>query len=137
MTFLERIKQSLRGFMQGRNGIDPLGRTMVWSGLGLYLVALISGLAVLSILSMAIYVWAIFRMFSRNIQKRAEENRRFVQFQRKHITNIKQARVRHQNRKQYTYFKCPKCKAWLRLPRGAGNAKVTCGRCKNNFSYRA
>jgi len=137
MTFWERIKQALRGFMQGRNGIDPLGRAMVWSGLGLYVIAVILGLEILSAISMAIYVWAIFRMFSRNIQKRAEENRRFVQFQRKHITSIKQAQTRQKNRKQYKYFKCPKCKAWLRLPRGAGNAKVTCGRCKSNFSYRA
>ena len=30
------------------------------------------------------------------------------------------ARVRFQNRKQYRYFTCPKCHAWLRLPRNVG-----------------
>ena len=123
--------------MVGRHGVDQLSMTLVWVGLGLYVIAAVFNLGLLSIVSLVVYGYTVFRMFSRNEQKRGDENRRYVAFKSKITTGVKQARTRFKNRKQYRYFRCPNCKAWLRLPHGAGVVTVTCGRCHNSFTQKA
>lgn len=137
MSFWEKIKQTFRSFMTGRHGVDQLSVVLVWIGLGMYVISAIFNLGILSLLSLALYVYTVFRMFSRNEEKRAAENRRYVTWKSKITTGVKQARTRFKNRKQYKYFRCPNCKAWLRLPHDAGVVTVTCGRCHNSFTQKA
>jgi len=136
MTFWERIKQSLRNLMAGRQGVDQLSLALVWTGLGLYVLSALLGSGLLSLVSMAVYGYTLFRVFSRNTEKRSAENRRYLTRKNRIQTNAKQARTRFNNRKQYKYFRCPSCKAWLKLPRGAGVVTVTCGRCHNSFTQK-
>ena len=137
MSFWEKIKQTFRTFMSGRHGVDQLSVTIVWAGLVIYILSAIFNSGLLAIISLAVYVYTLFRIFSRKEQKRREENRRYMDWTGKMTTGFKQARTRFKNRKQYKYFRCPNCKAWLRLPRGAGVVTVTCGRCHNNFTQKA
>ncbi len=137
MSFWEKIKQSFRSFMAGRHGVDPFSVMLVWVGLAIYVLAAVLGSGLLSTVSLALYVYTMFRIFSRNERKRADENRRYLAMKNKVSTNIRQARVRFQNRKQYKYFRCPNCKAWLKLPRKAGVVTVTCGRCHNSFTQKS
>jgi LSD1 subclass zinc finger protein len=136
MSFWEKIKQSLRNFMTNRNGVDPLSVVLVWGGLAIYLLSAIFSSTILSLVSFAIYAYTVFRIFSRNKEKRALENRRYLALKTKYTTEFKQARTRLKNRKKFRYFRCPSCKAWLKLPRGAGVVTVTCGRCHNNFTQK-
>lgn len=147
MSFWQRIKQGFRTFMSGRNGADKLGMALLWAGLACYLlgsiVGSIQGSAVwavvgslLSLAGFVGYVFAVYRMFSRNLEKRREENRRYETRMNKARTQRKQAQARFENRKKYKYFKCPGCKAWLRLPRGTGVVTVTCSRCHNSFTQK-
>ena len=148
MSFWEKIKQSFRSFMNGRNGVDHFSMALLCTGLILYLISFILGPVqggmIWPILSMLInlagmfcYVFSIFRIFSRNLDKRRAENRRYVTMAEKKRTERRQAKVRFQNRKQYKYFKCPGCKAWLRLPRGKGVATITCSRCHTSFTQKS
>ncbi len=137
MNFWEKIKQTFRNLMAGRHGVDQLSVALVWGGLIAYLVAAITGSGLLTLLSLATYVYTLFRIFSKNNEKRADENRRYLGWKSKMTTALKQARTRFKNRKQFKYFRCPSCKAWLRVPRGAGVVTVTCGRCHNNFTQKA
>ncbi len=147
MSFWEKIKQSLRSFMAGRNGADHLSMALLWTGLICYLLGSILGsvqvLAIaligmlLNLVGFAAYVFCVFRMFSRNLDKRRAENRRYVTMAEKKKTERRQARVRFQNRKTYKYFKCPGCKAWLRLSRGKGVVTITCSRCHTSFTQKA
>ena len=136
MSFWEKIKQSFRTLMAGRHGADQLSMAMVWVALALYLLSAVLGLGLISLLSLVLYGYIIFRMFSRNNEKRNEENRRYLAWKNKITTGSKQARTRFKNRKQFKYFRCPNCKAWLKLPRGAGVVTVTCGRCHNSFTQK-
>ena len=43
MSFWQKIKQTLRSFMNGRNGADQLSVALLWSGLILYLLGSILG----------------------------------------------------------------------------------------------
>ncbi len=148
MTFWQKIKQAFRSFMYGRNGADHLSMALLWAGLILYLLGGIVGSIaasvifpilgiLLNMLGFACYVFCIFRMFSRNVDKRRAENRRYVTLMEKKKTQRRQAKVRFQNRKTYKYFKCPGCKAWLRLSRGKGVVTVTCSRCHTSFTQKA
>ena len=76
-------------------------------------------------------------MFSRNIAKRRAENELYLQKSAKLRTELRQARVRFRNRKQYKYFKCPQCRTRMRLTRGCGEKTVTCPHCKNTFQIKA
>ena len=147
MSFWEKIKQSLRSFMAGRNGADHLTIALLWTGLICYLLGSILGsvqvlaIALVGMLfhlaGFAAYVFCVFRMFSRNLDKRRAENRRYVTMAEKKKTERRQAKVRFQNRKTYKYFKCPGCKAWLRLSRGKGVVTITCSRCHTSFTQKA
>ena len=147
MSFWEKIKQSLWNFMSGRNGADRLGLTLLWTGLILYILGTLIGTAsgtfwlllgsLLNLAGFACYILCIFRMFSRNLPKRQAENRRFEASYARSKTQLRQAKKRFKNRKQYKYFRCPSCKAWLRLPRGKGVVTVTCSRCHTSFTQKS
>ena len=85
MTFWQKIKQTLRSFMDGRHGADQLSMALLWAGLIAYLLGTIfSGVQgfilwpllgiLLTLAGIAAYVLCIFRMFSRNNDKRSAEN---------------------------------------------------------------
>ena len=148
MSFWQKIKQAFRSFMYGRNGADHLSMALLWTGLICYLLGgIVGSIAVsvifpilgilLNIAGFAAYMFSLFRVFSRNVDKRRAENRRYVTMMEKKKTQRRQAKVRFQNRKTYKYFKCPGCKAWLRLTRGKGVVTVTCSRCHTSFTQKA
>ena len=137
MNLMERLKYKLRTFMAGRYGADKLSVHMLWLGIALLFLSMIVSSALLNILSMIIYVLAIARILSKNTIKRSKENLRYVNQATKLKKAIAHKRNRLKNRKQYHYLKCPNCKSWLRVPRKAGQVKVTCGNCKHQFSYIA
>ena len=148
MSFWEKIKQTLRSFMNGRNGVDQFSIALMWTGIACSLLSSILGSFVnrpllaflsmiLSLASMALYVYCIYRMFSRNLEKRRAENRRYITFADRQKKKASQAVYRFKHRKVYKYFKCPGCKAWLRLKRGSGVATVTCSRCHTSFTQKS
>ena len=137
MSFWQKFKEGFRRFMAGRYGADSFSQTIIIAGLVLFLLAAFTRIGLFSILAMALYIWAIFRMYSRNGEKRSQENARYMAATRKLRTSVNQARTRLKNRKKYRYFRCPNCHARLRLPRGVGEVTVNCGQCKHSFRKKA
>ena len=136
MSFWQKTKQVFRSLLSDRYGMDPLNRMLLWFGFSLYLLGAVLGLNLLSSLGLAGYVLSLIRMLSRNHGKRQAENRRYMAWKERRETRWKQSKTRFRNRKIFTYFKCPGCRAWLKLPKGAGVVTVTCGRCQNNFTQK-
>ena len=148
MSFWQKLKQAFASFMYGRNGADHLSMALLWGGLVCYLLGGIVGSitvsvifpligTLLNLMGFAAYAFSLYRCFSRKVDKRRAENRRYVTAMEKRKTKRRQAKVRFQNRKTYKYFKCPGCKAWLRLSRGKGVVTVTCSRCHTSFTQKA
>ena len=137
MSILEKIKAGLVKFMAGRRGADELSLAMLIGGALLSLLGTVLHTPVLSLLSMAIYIFTLFRMFSRNIEKRYAENAAFLKLWNGMTSGIRQFFNRLKNMKKYKYFKCPDCKSRLRLPRGVGEVTVTCGKCHHAFKQKA
>lgn len=132
-----RIKMALARFMQGRNGVDNLGYHALWGGLIISLLDTFIGTGILGLLGNVLYIYAIFRMFSRNVHKRQEENSRYVHFQNNWRKEVKQFFLRLKGTKEYKYFHCPSCKNRLRLRRGCGERHITCPVCKHQFDQKA
>ncbi|MDD2647852.1 MAG: hypothetical protein PHI27_08580 [Eubacteriales bacterium] len=137
MSFFEKIKQTLRSFMNGRYGGDQLSRALLWVGLAIYLLGLILNISILWLIGLAVYVFVIYRMMSKKLDVRAEENRKYMSWISRRKTEYRQAKARFKNRKEYKYFRCPGCKSWLKLKRGTGSVTVTCSRCRHSFEEKA
>ena len=123
--------------MYGRNGVDQLNMVLLWGSVAVSLVAsLIGGISdafavvgtVISYLSTAMWVVALFRTFSKNLYKRREENSKWLRFWWKIKNAGKGAKERHAD-KAHKYFTCRKCKAVCRVPVGKGKVVITCPRC--------
>jgi len=137
MNIWQKMKAGLQKFMTGRHGADELSLALLIFGLIASIFSSFTGLAILSLLGMAAYIWSMFRMFSRNNEKRYAENQKYMNTQKKVTSSIKQFWVRLKNSRQYKYFKCPECHSRLRLPRKVGEVTVTCGKCKHAFKQKA
>ena len=135
MTFMTRMKMALIRFMQGRNGPDNLGWHALWGGLILGLLEIF--FPPLSLVSTALYVYAVFRMLSRNVARRQEENRRYVAFTQNLSREVKQFFLRLKGMRTHKYFRCPGCRSRLRLRRGSGEKHITCPVCRHEFDQRA
>ena len=70
MDFLHRLRASLAHFMYGRYGSDQLGRALLYASILLLFLAYPTGIGLFFILSIAGYGWVLFRIFSRDHEKR-------------------------------------------------------------------
>lgn len=137
MSFWQKMKMNLARFMEGRYGVDYLGNFTLYAGLILTILDMFLGSGLLGLMGMALYVITVFRMFSKNREKRMVENRKYIELTGDWKKKFHQFKLRMKNSKQYKYFKCPNCKALLRLNRGCGQKHVTCARCKHEFDQKA
>ena len=122
--------------MAGRNGADQFTRALTVAALALVFINLFVRSGALLLLWLAIMVYAYFRMFSRNTARRREENGRYLQFEYKVTTAVRGWWDRLRQRKDYVFFRCPDCRAMLRVPRGKGRIRVTCRKCGNAFERK-
>ncbi len=133
-SILQRWSASLRRLMYGRCGVDQLNVFLLAVSVVLHLLAMILSrlgavCAVLGMLvSLAAYgvlIWYLFRFFSRNLEKRFLENRRFLTWK---------SRVTDRSNR---YFRCPNCRQTVRVPRGRGKICIKCPKCSEKFIRRS
>ena len=124
--------ERLQRFLYGRYGTDKLNLALLIFGRILSLIGTLVFWPV-TLLADALYIWALFRTFSRNIPARQREYAAFLRFWSPIESWLRARKVRFSQRKQYKYFKCPNCRQELRAPRGRGKIEVTCQKCHNVF----
>lgn len=129
------MRQKLARFMEGRNGMDELARAESV----LVLVTLILSLFFwpLDILAIVLLVHMYFRVFSRNLTKRYEENQKWVNFRYHMTVRNNKRKKRFAQRKTYKFFTCPNCKQDVRVPRGHGKIMITCPKCRTEFQRKS
>ena len=134
------MKDKLAHFMAGRNGNDQLNLFL----LGLDVVLLLAASLLRKTAGRYLYIAVLvllaltyFRMLSRNLTRRREENGKFIRARYRVSAALK---VRHEKwvqRKDYKFFTCPSCKTTLRVPRGKGKLKIVCRKCGNSFEGKS
>lgn len=123
----------LRRMMTGRYGNDQLNSAILVAGVIACLIEWLTGWRLLSYVMLALLAICYFRMFSRNINARYQENQKFLHVWNPMKSKITGAKARFQDRKVHAYFKCPKCSNRLRVPKGRGKINITCPHCKTQF----
>lgn len=117
----------LRKFMYGRYGVDALSMTIIIFG---FLISIFSPyFRPLSIISTLIFIYAYYRVLSKDINKRYRENQKFLKLIKPITTRFKKFKTRSEGRKSYKYFKCKNCKQEIKVPKGKGKVRVTCPKC--------
>ena len=137
----------MQQWMQGRNGSDDLGRFALGVAMVLLVVSFIVGLfssgaaSAFSLLALACIVYSFWRMASKDVAKRQEENRcwgvKFIPVQvkfRRRYSAFKDWRTYH---KEYHLYTCKTCGQSLRVPKGKGKVKVTCPKCHTSFTTKS
>lgn len=121
----------LQKIMYGRYGSDHLTLALIVLSAILNFAAMffdVPAALILQFLSYLPIVWAFWRMWSKNISRRYAENQKFLAIWRKLTGGWKRRRAQRKD-KTHHYFKCKKCGATLRIPKGVGNVVITCPRC--------
>lgn len=134
MTFFQRLRNALSRFMYGRNGADQLGMCIIWAAIVLDIVSLLTKKAgvlsgILGFVTTVMVLWALFRVFSRNLEKRRAENAAFLQKVWWPVKRWFDSGRRQRMDKDHKYFTCPHCKTVCRVPVGKGKIVITCPKC--------
>ncbi|MBR3560531.1 MAG: hypothetical protein IKN81_03215 [Oscillospiraceae bacterium] len=130
-SFFNRFRNTVARFMYGRYGIDQLGWATLVAEVVLTFVAgfvrLRAVYMVLRLLSTALTVLLLYRMFSRDMVKRRAENAWFLRWWTPLRTGFRDARYRRAD-KAHKYVKCA-CGTWCRVPRNVGKVELMCPKC--------
>lgn len=130
-------RDKFTNFMYGRYGVDQLSRFMLVVTFVLCIISLFVRTSLLSILIFALIILTYYRMFSKNIYKRAAENEKYLHFIERfkgktHRTTSGYTQNAEQ-KKYYKFFKCPGCSQKIRIPRGHGKIEIRCPKCNTKF----
>lgn len=152
----DRFRYKFMQFMQGRYGADKFSQFLSGVILVLIILELIFRNPLLWWLSLILLIYMYFRMFSRNIAKRYNENRKYLEISGKirhsrfgcafgngmrslsgQLQNLGwRLRQNAEERKRnagYHIYKCPQCGQKIRIPKGKGRIMVRCPKCGKEF----
>lgn len=131
-----RIKEFFYRLMYGRYGNDSLGNFLFILYLILVVLNIFMGSFIVYALSLVTVFFIFFRMFSKNISARRNENQKYLNLKNKFTHLFKIRSLSFKERKTHIYKKCPFCKATLRLPRKKGKHTCCCPKCSNSFKVK-
>ena len=141
-----RFRQALARFLYGRYGADELYNALflmeiillfiggILSILGHNRPTLSAISVILYISALGLLIWAMFRFFSRNIEKRRRENAAWLKFKSRFVRKRRPSLP--PDTPTHIFRACPTCRSVLRLPRQAGKHTVKCPRCGASFSVK-
>ena len=136
------MKDKFYRFMQGRYGVDQFAKF----SMGVALVSIVLAIFVntgssagsfLDMLGLVAIVYTYFRIFSRNISKRAQENQKYLSATAKLRQRLNKEKNMMKQRKDYHIYTCPSCGQKVRIPRGKGKIEISCPKCHSKFVKRS
>ncbi len=130
---MRMLIQKLYYFMQGRYGNDQLNTFLLILWGIIFVINLFFRNWILSIIGLFFLGLCLYRSLSKNITKRLYENNKFLPVYKKVNSFFSFQIKKIRDIKSLCYFKCPNCKAQLRVPRKKGVHTVRCPKCRHQF----
>ena len=136
------MKDKFYRFMQGRYGVVQfakftMGVALVSIVLAIFVNTGSSAGSLLDMLGLVAIVYTYFRIFSRNISKRAQENQKYLSATAKLRQRLNKEKNMMKQRKDYHIYTCPSCGQKVRIPRGKGKIEISCPKCHSKFVKRS
>ena len=131
------MRERLERFMQGRYGVDQLAQFMNIFLLILIVISFFFHSRIFNLIIFLLLIFTYSRMFSRNYQKRYEENLRYTQATARYRYWLSKQKDLWKQRKVYHIYRCPSCKQKVRVPREKRKIIVTCPKCHTEFQKRS
>lgn len=133
---MEKFKEKLFNFMNGRYGIDQLYYGLIV----LYFILIIANSfiesTIIGVFSWFVFIFMFYRIYSKNIYKRGLENEKFLKFWLPAKAKLSLSYRKIREIKTHRYRTCPSCKTTIRLPRKKGRHTVKCPKCSNRFEVQ-
>jgi len=130
------MNERLRQFFAGRYRHDDLNKFLWIIALAVMIVSMFVGRAVLYPFSLLLLLLCIIRMLSKNVMKRRRENCVYLNLLSKPTRWMKSWKRRISERKTHCFYKCSKCRVWVRVPKGRGLISITCPKCHTSFDKK-
>lgn len=127
------MKEKLIRFMQGRYGVDQFSRFLLGLAFILILLSMFIPKSPFYLLGLLILIYCYFRVFSKNISKRYQENTSYLKYHDRLVHRFQKYKNELAQRKTHHIYRCPKCRQKIRVPRGHGRIAIRCPKCNAEF----
>ena len=127
------MKERMQRFMAGRYGNDQLNQFIFIVAIISMVLEIITRQSLFYTLTLVLLILAYVRVFSRNINKRYEENMKFLQKKDAILNQFRKQKYYAAQRRNYHIYTCPQCKQKIRIPKGKGKISITCPKCRTSF----
>lgn len=126
------MREKLYRFMYGRYGTDQFSKFLTILAF-ICLIFSFLGPDIFYLLALLLLIYSYFRMFSKNLYKRRQENSKYLQYEYKVRQFWSTQKRDFKQRKTHHIYKCPSCRQKIRIPRGKGKVEVRCPKCSITF----
>lgn len=130
---MDRLREKFRHFMIGRYGMDQLGQFVSGLLFAVILLNLFTRNRLLELVALAGLFYLYFRMFSKNIGKRYQENQAFLTLRFRITEKLRLWKLKANDQKTHRIYRCPKCRQKIRIPKGHGKVSIHCPKCGTDF----
>lgn len=127
------MREKMQRFMTGRYGTDELSRVYIIAALVLFVISIFSRWNIFYWIGLALMIYTYWRMLSKNVSKRYEENQKFLNFRYQAAVKKNTMKKQWSQRNIYRFYKCPGCSQTVRVPKGKGKICITCPKCRTEF----
>ena len=134
--FSDWLSQKTRSFMMGRYGQDELSQLLAIVSLICLVLFFLCRVQIFYILAFVLLIYSLFRVMSKNHDNRRAEREVYVSAKNAVKKQFGYIKNKYTHRKTHRYYKCPRCKQALRVPKGKGSITISCPKCGNQFDKK-
>ena len=115
---------------------DRLNKDMIVLCVALNFLNLFIRSHILALIAALFFFAPVFRVFSKNIDRREDENTKYFQKRKAFMEWLKIMYKRIAEIKTHRYYRCKNCDAYIRVPYKKGSHTIDCPKCGKEFKVK-